>query len=255
MKRLLFFLAAASAWAQPALAPPQLGFVADTTGALRPVHGVAGNFLVGSPDATGVTAAAFSGSFGLLKTDSAVMAFDGRGKTLAQMGVAAGTALFAFLPAGEAAIAYIAQSGEIVRFSAGRFIPRTVAVDAASVVAVAFPNIREATLIEQREDGLWQVLVELGDGHIVSQTALNGLTAPVLALPSGDLVAGDAQGIVVKKADGSEVHIAGHLPAHFELRQMGGGWVEVNDLSSSARFAVRVTAGHEGFYMLPEVRP
>jgi len=254
MKRLLLFIAVSSAWAQPALAPPQLGFIADSAHSLHPVYGVAGNFVLGSAAATGVTSDAFSGSIGLLKTDSAVIAFDRQGNTLGSASAPAGPALFGFAGKGEAALAYIPGSGEIVRFTGGHFTPRTVTLDVPSVVSVAFPNIRQASLIVQRDGGLWQLRVELSDGHVDSQTALTGLTAPVLELPSEALVSSDSQGIVVTRPDGSQIHIAGRLPAHFVLQQMSEGWVQVSDADSAARFAVRVIAGHEGFYTLPEVR-
>lgn len=255
MKRLLLFIAVSSAWAQPALAPPQLGFIADSAHSLHAVYGVAGNFVLGSAAATGVTAAAFSGLIGLLKTDSAVIAFDAQGKTLGNASAPAGPALFGFAEKGEAALAYIPGSREIVRFTGGHFTPRTVTLDVPSVVSVAFPSIRQASLIVQRDgSGLWELRVELSDGHVDSQTALTGLTAPILELPSKELVSSDSQGIVVTRPDGSQIHISGRLPAHFALQQMSAGWVQVSDLDSAARFAVRVIAGHEGFYTLPEVR-
>ena len=255
MKHFLLFVAAASAWAQPALAPPQLGFIADSAHSLRPVFGVAGSFVLGSAAATGVTSAAFSGSLGLLKTDSAVVAFDPQGNTLASIGAAAGPALFGFAEKGDAALAYLPNSGEIIRFSGGRFTPRSVTVDASFVISVAFPNLRQASLIIQRDGGLWELRVGLADGSVDSQTALTGFAAPVLELPSQQLVASDTQGIVVRNPDGSERHIAARLPANFALLEMSNGWVQVVDLGSAARFAVRVTPGHEGFYMLPGVRP
>ena len=42
------------------------------------------------------------------------------------------------------------------------------------------------------------------------------------------------------------------LPASFSLQQMNQDWVQLTDLNSSARFAIRTTPGREGFYQLPE---
>jgi hypothetical protein len=74
----------------------------------------------------------------------------------------------------------------------------------------------------------------------------------VLALALGELVFSDAGGIVLRNPDGSEVHIAAQLPAKFSLQQMDGGWVQLSDLGAPRRFAIRVVAGREGFYQLPE---
>ena len=240
----LVTLAAASAWAQPALTPPHLGFIADSRDNLRPVYGIAGNFVVGAPAASGAISAAFSGSCGLLKTDKAVVAFDPQGKTLASIDAPAGAALFAFAPSGDAALIYVA--GTLIRYGAGRFI--ALHTDSAEVIAVAWPD----SLIVQRGDGLWKL--SLVNGTVRSQIALNGVTAPVLALPSGELVSGDAHGFVLTKPDGSQVLIAAKLPARFSLQQLGDGWVGISDAASPARFALRVTPGREGFYRIPEAR-
>ena len=67
-------LASAGAWAQPAIAPPSLGFVEDSARSLRPAYGLAGNFILGPSVAGKIVSEAFSGSIGLLKTDSSLAA-------------------------------------------------------------------------------------------------------------------------------------------------------------------------------------
>ena len=81
MRLLSIFLLSAGAWAQPAIAPPQLGFIEDSARALRPAYGLAGNFILGPAVAGNIVSAAFSGSIGLLKTDSSLAAFDSHGKS------------------------------------------------------------------------------------------------------------------------------------------------------------------------------
>jgi hypothetical protein len=120
------------------------------------------------------------------------------------------------------------------------------------VLAIAMPNALEASLIVQRNDGIWEVQLPFAHPRVVSQKALVGVTAPVLALASGELVFSDAQGIVLRKTDGSEVHIAAQLPAKFSLQQMDVEWVQLSDLATPTRFAIRVLSGREAFYRLPE---
>ncbi|MGP0073231.1 MAG: hypothetical protein ACLPWF_15035 [Bryobacteraceae bacterium] len=263
MKKLLItalLLSPAIVWAQPTIAPPQLGFVQDSGRGLRPAFGVSGSFILG-PSVTPANAAgqivteAFSGSLGLLKTDSSLTAFNSQGKVLTSIIAAPGPALFAFSPSGATALAYIASTKALIEWRGSAFAPVSFSCDqigADTVLAIAFPSPFEATLMVQRNAGLWEVHVPLGAAGALSQTALPGVHAPLLALPSGDLVYSDAAGIVVRRPDASEVHITASLPASFSLQQMNQDWVQLTDLASSARFAIHATPGREGFYRLPE---
>jgi hypothetical protein len=252
---LMAAIVAQSAAAQSGIRPPQLGFAGNADGTLRPVYGVAGNFILGPSVAGQVISQAFSGSLGLLKTDSTLAVFDGQGKVLATTDAAAGPAVFGFSLDGLTALAYVASSSTLVEWAAEEFttIPFRPEISATDVVlAIALPNTLEASLIVQREDGIWEVQFPLTGARAVSQKALVGVTAPVLALALGELVFSDAGGIVLRNPDGSEVHIAAQLPAKFSLQQMDGGWVQLSDLGAPRRFAIRVVAGREGFYQLPE---
>jgi hypothetical protein len=242
--------------AQAAIQPPQMGFAGAADGTLRPVYGVAGNFILGPPVAGPVVSQAFSGSLGLLKTDATLSAFNGQGKVLATTAASAGPALFAFSSDGATALAYVASSDTLVEWAGGSFStepfrPENSATDA--VVAIALPNAFEACLIVQRSDGIWEVQLPFTRSRAASQKALVGVTAPVLALASGQLVFSDANGIVLRNPDGTEVHIAGQLPAKFSLQQMDSEWVQLSDLATARRFAIRVLSGHEGYYQLPGV--
>jgi hypothetical protein len=254
-----FFLMSAGGWAQPTIAPPLLGFVEDAAHLLRPAYGLAGNFILG-PAVSGtigdgkIVSEAFSGSFGLLKTDSSLAAFDSHGRLLASMHVAAGPALFAFSPGGTTALAYIASSTTLVEWRGNAFAPVSLnylnAID-APVLAIAFPTPFEASLIVQRRETVWQLELPFGAGGIVSQNALAGVNAPLLVLPSAGLVYRDAGGIVIRRTDAPDVYIAASLPAIISMQQMNQDWVQLTGLGS-ARFALRTTPGREGFYRLPE---
>ena len=260
------FLVSAAAWAQPALAPPSLGFVEDSARALRAAYGLAGTFILGPPVILGsssgsqIVSEAFSGSTGLLKTDSSLAAFDSQGKLLASMDVAPGPALFAFSPSGVTALAYIASGNALVEWRGRAFAPVSLNYEPArsdAVLAIAFPTPFEASLMVQRDTvhghgEIWEVHLPLGTAGTASQNALIGVRAPLLALPEGDLVYPDAGGIAVRRADASEVHIAASLPASFSLQQMNRDWVQLTDLNSNALFAIHTTPGREGFYQLPE---
>lgn len=247
-------LASLSAWAQPAIAPPQLGFVEDSARALRPAYGLAGNFILGPPIAGKIITGAFCGSFGLLKTDSSLSAFDTAGQLLATMDVAPGPALFAFSPDGVGALAYIASSNTLLQWRGHGFglVPLNNTVTSETVLAIAFPAASEVSLLVQRNESIWELNLVLDALGSVSQTSLTGVHAPLLVLPLGDLVYRDSGGVVVRRTDGSETHIAASLPSSFTLQQMSREWVQLTDLNGNARFAIRTTPGREGLYQLPE---
>jgi hypothetical protein len=252
-----------AASAQPAIAPPSLGFIEDGAHALRSAYGLAGNFVLGPRLASKVVSAAFSGSVGLLKTDSSLAAFDSQGRRLGAMDAPPGPALFAFSPSGNTALAYMAYSNSLVEWRGSAFAPLSVdsgADRADTVVAVAFPNPFDASLIVERRvvhgpGELWQLHLPLGAAGSPSQNALAGARAPVLALASGDLVYTAVDGIVVRGSDATEVRIAARLPANFSLQQMNRDWVQLTDLNSSARFAIHTAPGREAYYRLPGNNP
>jgi hypothetical protein len=253
MALILASILSVGAAAQPSIQPPQMGFAGNADGSLRPVYGVAGNFILGSPLAGKVVSYAFSGSLGLLKTDATLVAFDQLGHFLGTTDAATGPALFAFSPDGAAALAYIASSNTLVEWNTGKFATIPYRTEPDLVVAISMQNAFEPSLIIDRNGDLWEVQLPFNRAREFSQKALVGVTAPLLALASGGLVYSDAKGIVLRNPDGSEVRIGAKLPAKFSLQQMDSGWVQLNDLQSARRFAIRMTRGHEGFYQLPEV--
>ena len=248
---LLSFVSTA-AWAQHALAPPQVGFIQDSRREIRPVIGLAGNFLVGRAASSGIVSAAFSGSFGMLKSDASLSVIDQTGHAIVSVDAPPGPALFAFSANGSPALAYFEQSKTLRAWDGRKFHPGP-RID-QDVISIASLSLTLGALIVQRENGLWKLDIELASGAIVSQTALPGLTAPVLRLASGGLIYRDVNGLVLRREDGSEKHIAAHLPKSFAFGQMGDGWIQVTDLASSRLSAVNIQPGHERLYLLPEVR-
>ena len=125
-------------------------------------------------------------------------------------------------------------------------------VTEGDVLGIAFPSVFEASLIVQRKDTIWELSFPLGTVGTPSQKALVGIHPPLLMLPTCDLIYPDAGGIVVRKADASEIHIVASLPASFSLGQMNQDWVQLTDFNSPARFAIHTALGSEDFYQLPE---
>lgn len=250
---LAVFLIPAGSRAQSVIAPPQLGFVADGARALRPVYGVAGSFVLGPAVAGDVADAAFSSSLGLLKTDSSLAAFDAQGKLLTSVEAPAGRALFAFSADGTAALAYLSSSRVLMEWRSAGFVPVPLHSETAgSVIGMALPSSDEAVLVVERERGLWELHVPLNRDGTPSQNALPGIHPPVLPLVTGGLLYAEEGAIVIRRPDGSEARLGAPLPKQFSLQSMNRDWVELADLQSRARFAIRTAAGGEAFYRLPE---
>ena len=250
------FMLAAAVYAQPALAPPQVGFLQDGANSYRPVWGIAGNFVLGGSAFSGVASAAYSGSFGLVKTDKSVIAVDNQGKVLASMAAPAGPAAFAFFSDGSPAFIYLASTNLLFEWYGTRF--QMVPFDyqlfpPSAVLGISAPDRGHVTFLIKRDLRPWEIRVLIDTGQSDSQAALTGANTPALRLSSGELVYADANGIVIRKADATEIHLNAQLPLSFSFAQMGAGWVELSDLGSSARFAIRVTPGRESLYFLPEV--
>jgi hypothetical protein len=160
-----------------------------------------------------------------------------------------GPALFAFSSDGSPAVVYFPQSKTLLVWDGREFRPGP-AVD-EDVLTIG--SLGE--LLVQRNGEVWELKVDLRSGAIVSQAALPGVAAPVLILAGGELLYRDSHGLVVRRTDGSEKHIAAHLPANIAFGQMGGTWVQITDLTTGRLSALNVQPGHEAYYLLPEVRP
>lgn len=227
----------------------------DAANSFRPVYGIAGNFLPGDPVAGGVVSAAYSGSFGLFKTSSAVVVTDRAGSIVASNAEPDGPALFAFTRTGEPALAYLPAANTLLAWDGAAFEPvpfDPTTLSASAVLSIAAPHSEHAAMIVQRDDGLWDVRVRLSTGAIDAQTALPGVTGLVLMLTNGELIYGDAGGIVLRNPDRTERHINAQLPASFTLQQMGDRWIQLRDLGSRQQFAIRITPNREQYYQLPE---
>lgn len=234
--RLALLLLSLSAPVWPQIAPPQVGFALDAAGSFRPVYGIAGNFLLGDPVLGVVTSAAYSGTFGLAKTDTALLALDRNGQILTSLDVEPGSALFAFAADGSPAVAYLPASNQWWRWIKNGF--QEFAVNNTDPVV----SVGSAEFIVERDGVLWDVRYDQ------SQVALEGVTRPAILLTGGGLLYRNDTGLVLRKADGSERQIDAEISDCLALQHLGDGWIQVGH-----RLAIRVTEGREQLYRLPVV--
>ena len=249
-------VAAGLASAESPIGPPEIGFIQATDGTFRPVRGVAANFVLSKPAASGVVCGAFSGTFGLVKTASELTVTDAAGKSIASQAAPAGGSLFAFALNGKPALVYFESTKSLLAWNGRSFVAAHVeasAVVSGSVVSIAAAPAGMAALVVERDHGLWEIRVRLDSGAIASQSAITGVTGPVLLMPSGEILYGNTGGLMIRRTDGSEKRISGRLPKNFALQPMGAGWISISDLDTRRRYAARIVAGQERFYALPEV--
>ena len=105
----------AAALGQPAIAPPPVGAVRDGSGAVRPLNGIGGNFVLGDAIVEGAICAAFSGAAGFVKTDSGLFLLDSKLQIAARFDAPRGRARFAFDAAGAAEFVQYEETGVTLR--------------------------------------------------------------------------------------------------------------------------------------------
>lgn len=231
MKLAGFFCMTLCAWAQNGLDHPSVGLMLDRAGAARAVFGLPGSWSAGDAPATEVLSVG-CGSFCLIKTDASLIA---PGATVA---APAGPALFAFDSSG--AFVYFKKARQFGRWQAGSLTMQN-GVPAGDVIALRSVNGAAQFAVRFAE----QIRIEDATGAVI-EALPNGLRA--VALGQSYEVWATADTITLHRDDASELSFP--LTGATALFAMSADYVEVQ--TSAAVFALRVTAGREGLFELPE---
>ena len=247
----LFALGQGPVFAQ--LVPPRIGLVSDLTGALRPVIGVSGNFLMGDPVARSVLSAACSGTFSFVKTETTLSILDGVTET--DFPSPAGPALFSFF--GHAGFAFFPSDGSLRRWDGVNL--NSVALDAftGDVLALAQSDANHVWLAVRQSDAQVYVLLFDGiSGALQSSTPLTNASGSIALLNGQEFLYTSQSGLMLHRANGLEIAFSapgiGELAGvHFEL--LGANWWSVK--ASGQHFAIRTEPGRESLYRLPESAP
>jgi hypothetical protein len=238
--------------AQSGLTPPQIGFLRDSAYNVRPLLGISGNFWLGEIVAAGVVSAASSGCASMLKTATSLLVLNALGKPVGIAATASGTALFAFTPAGAPALAWLADSSELLRWNGSRFqlTPVTMAVLNGIVASVAAPDSSRAAFLVQRGQQLWVVDVSLLDGGVLFAANLPGVAAPALLLDDGTILYTGPSALVLRNSQGEERTIAfsGSAP---QFTPMGQDWILIESAKPPDHLGLRLSTG--ALFELPEV--
>ncbi len=220
----ILVLSAGAAAAQ--IAVPRIGCFVDSGRRLRPVLGVAGNFLAGVAEAEHVVTAACSDTLTIIKREESLEIRTREGAV--ERPAPAGTALFGLSADGAQALVYFPASGEWLSVS-GRFVRPLDApsLPEGEVVAIGTPDRPDAIV---RNDG--------------------EPAGPVLILPGGGRLSARGAEAVLTSAGGEERAIALPGPAA-GLEWLGPGWVRIRLAAGEGHLALSLE--REQIYRLPEV--
>jgi hypothetical protein len=232
--------------------PPQIGFVSDGNHNFRPIFGISGTFWLGNVVAVDVVSAASSGNAAIFKTQDHLRVLDSLGHPLGHVSAAFGPALFAFSSTGAPALAWLPDSGELLRWNGVQFerMPGIAASLDGSVVSLAAPNSSTAAFVVRRDRQLWRVDISLLDGGVVFAANLPGVSAPVLLFDDGTLLYQGHSALVVRNPQGVERSIA-FAGAAVQFIPMGQDWMLIESSRPPNHLGLRLSTG--ALFELPEV--
>jgi hypothetical protein len=230
---------AVCAWAQSGIEVPSVGAMLDSSGALRPVQGVAGNFLLGPASLSGVLSAACSERSCLAKTDAAIVSPAG------ETDAPPGPAIFGLdsNDAGDGAVVYFTEQHTFARWHDNTLDPLDWAVD-GEVLSIRLSG-GEAEIAVRRDGSVWIVR---SDGSVVDWIA--DTAGPVLLLPQGILFATSSE-LVFRRPDRSEVRF--ELTGAESIMAMGPHFAAIH--AGNAIYALRTDPGRESLFLLPGTTP
>ena len=213
MIRLIFFFSVC-VWAQ--VEHPSVGWMLDSSGAVREVFGVAASVTLGDPIAANVASMSCSRKMCVTRPDAAIFTFSGDA-------------------------VYVYSSGQLARWRGGDAEPISVDVAGEILAMRVVDGVVEFAV--RRDDGTWIAR----DGN-VAVGAIPEATGPVMLLDRGALFAAEDE-TVLRRADGSEVRFPVHADS---FTAIGDGYVQIR--AGGSDYALRITPGREKLFLLPGVQ-
>ena len=240
------------------IARPQLGYVLDSDGALRPVMGIAAAAALGDPAAENVSSFACSAKFCLVKTDAALAGFFPGAATAQTVAAPAGPALIAIdRSESGAAWVYFPSTQQMVRWQEGVLASVDFAPDGQILSVRAarggfdYAVARDPAQISAANT--WMEHFSASDGSVtvigpaISDAAEDASHVPALMLADGGVLAALADQIVLIRGDGQELSFP--LAGARAFYASGKGYVEV--IAPSGMWILRTDPGQEELSMLP----
>jgi hypothetical protein len=268
----IYALYLTAALAQPAVEAPRAGCLRGVSGALRPVHGIAGALMAGAPAAWSVISVACSDSLALVKTDNSLEVRDSALQLLARWDAPAGAALFALPRGGQTGFVYYPATGTLVQVGV-QSPPRTISNSQSLggvVLAIASPDVLHLIAVVADTPGPRLVRISAADGTIESQTPLEDVVAPLTLLNDGTVVFADGEVLVIRPPGAAVGRLAlsrirprtprqpivteRRMPlpaAAVSIDQMGGAWMALRLADGSAPLALRLEGARQRTCRIP----
>ncbi len=233
------------------ISAPRIGMVLDGQGRFRPVTGVAGNLVPGSPLAGNVVSGASAGVASLIKTKSDLQIVTTAGTV--HVKAPEGPALFAFSATGAPAFVWLISSQTLLRWNGGdltQVTPETAAI-AGEVIAIGCTDSQHVNVAVPRNGQVEVLRVELSNGAIAGTTVLpNAIGAPLLR-GDGSILYATKSALVLRDALGRERSTA--FPhTVLNIVPMSANWALVTSTEGRRHFAVRIADGAN--FQIPEVQ-
>ncbi len=237
------------AGAQSGLTVPLAAVTEDLTGRPMALYGGAGNLVAASPWAPGrvwhggqylVAQPPAGGELRILSTG---------GEVLCSHVAPPGPARLGFSPAGDEAVAWFEEAGQLVRIR-GCLLEWVQLEAPGHVVALASPARGRFQLAVRSDAGL-ALLVYNAAGELENETLLVGVTEPLALLRDGSLAFAEGETLVLRRSEGAESRVdAGALIV--DLAEIGPGWIRVKTAHAHRPLAARVRGDEVALYHLPE---
>ena len=266
---LLSMLCAVYSPAESNFNAPLVAVARDEVRQLRLVYGVTGNFILRGTIATNVSSWAFSGTGGLVQTQSALLVVNMYGGIARSIESQEGAMVLAPGTASLPALSFSPADSQLrqMRAQMDEQTDEKVALDpdalAGNVVALRAVSRSRAELAVCRNGDLWRLTVKLSSGSVEHESMAGGTAgkaacgsanAAAVLLMGGRIIVARSGGLIIQDADGMSRTIdlarAGPSQSTFQIRQAGDGWIAL-DSEKSPPTLVRLTGTGEGIYRLP----
>jgi hypothetical protein len=207
---------------------------------------MAGTFLPGASLREGVVSAAFSGSAGIVKTESEIITLDRAGQPLQSFPAPAGPALFAFDAKGQPAWSYFARTAQLLPIGGDPVdlsaLPEILAIESAG---------RQVHLLVLRDDSL-RLLRISPFGQVLAEEALPGLPAarPAFLWNADTVLVTTGSDLVIRQRNSEDQQIALPAPAQ-DFEPLGRGWIRIGQPDHAPALALRLGKDGPEIYRLP----
>jgi len=243
------------------IARPQIGYVVDSSGSLRPVLGIAAAATLGTAALENTTSFACSAKLCLVKTDAALISFAQGASSVQNVPVAPGPAIIALDEREGGGWIYFQASRQLARWHDGVLDPPldvNLTADGEILSLRATADGFDYAVVRNRfEHEAMRVSIghySLRDG---STAVIDSLDSPdlhavpaVMLLDSGVLISTPDQ-LVLKRPDGQQLTFP--LLGAQAFFAAGKGYVEIG--ASTGLWILRTDAGREQLSMLPGGQP